>query len=187
MTESEVWKDIVGYDGLYKVSNKGNVYSVIRKDSRGVKHGGIILKPRYSGNGYLQVDLRNNGKRKTKYIHRLVTEAFIPNPESLPQINHIDEVKDNNNVENLEWCDSMYNNNYGTRLERLSKKLRATNIKTGEVVTFNSRIEAGRKGYNTSAISKACRGTYKARTGKLVGGDGRTYKGYRWEYYKEEK
>ena len=74
MTENEVWKDVVGYEGLYKVSNKGNVFSVGRRDSRGVKRGGIILKPRYSGNGYLQVDLRNNGKRKTKYIHRLVTE-----------------------------------------------------------------------------------------------------------------
>ena len=181
MSESEVWKDITGYEGLYMISNKGNVYSVRRRDSRGIKCGGRILKPRYSGNGYLQVDLRNNGKRKTKYIHRLVTEAFIPNPESLPQINHIDEVKDNNNVENLEWCDSSYNINYGTRTERVSKKVRAVNVETGEIVTFSSVKEAEKKGYYN--ISQACRGAYKSgKTGKLIGGDGRTYKGHKWSY-----
>ena len=142
MTESEIWKDVVGFEGLYKVSNKGNVYSVRRRDSRGIKCGGRRLKPTHTRNGYLKVDLHNNGKRKTKHIHRLVTEAFIPNPESLPQINHIDEVKDNNNVENLEWCDSSYNINYGTRTERVSKKVRALNVETGEVVTFNSTAEA---------------------------------------------
>ena len=182
MSESEVWKDITGYEGLYMISNKGNVYSVRRRDSRGIKCGGRILKPRYSGNGYLQVDLRNNGKRKTKYIHRLVTEAFIPNPESLPQINHIDEVKDNNNVENLEWCDSMYNNNYGTKIERLSKKVKAVNAKTGETITFNSTAEAERKGYSRGGVSTACRGVYKDNnTGKLIG-DGHTYRGHRWSY-----
>ena len=138
MTENEIWKDVVGFEGLYKVSNKGNVFSVERLNSRGRKCGGLTLKPRYVGNGYLYVDLHNNGKRESKYIHRLVTEAFIPNPESLPQINHIDEVKDNNNIENLEWCDSMYNNNYGTKIERLSKKVKAVNVKTGETITFNS-------------------------------------------------
>ena len=183
MSEGEVWKDVVGYDGRYKVSNKGNVYSVIRKDSRGVKRGGIILKPRYNRDGYLTVDLCKDGVPKRKSIHRLVAEVFIPNPNGLPQVNHIDEVKDNNNVDNLEWCTSEYNNSHGTRLERISKKVTGVNIKTGGVVTFYSTREAGRKGY--PSVDKACRGVYDDGNGNLIGGDGRTYRGHRW-YYQEE-
>ena len=186
MTESEIWNDVVGYEGLYKVSNKGNVFSVMRVSSQGKKCGGLTLKPRNVGYGYLQVSLYKNGKMKQKFIHRLVAEAFIPNPENLPQINHIDEVKTNNELSNLEWCTREYNNNYGTRIERftqaLSKKVRAVNVETGEVLTFNSTHEAGRKGYSQTSVAAACRGDYKwGSTGKLIG-DGHTYKRHRWSY-----
>ena len=186
MTKSETWKDVVGYEWLYKVSDKGNVYSVARKDSIGRKLGGRILKPCYDRDGYLVVNLCKNGVLKRKYIHRLVAEAFLPNPEGLPQVNHRDEIKDNNNVENLEWCDSKHNINYGTRNERISKKVRAVNAKTGDVVEFNSTAEAGRKGYDQGSVSAACRGVYTASNGKLIG-DGRTYKGFRWYYDVEEE
>ena len=186
MTKSEVWKDVVGYEGLYEVSDKGNVRSVERKDSIGRKYGRQVLKPINNGLGYLRVKLYKGGTRKNKLVHRLVAEAFIPNPENSPQVNHVDEVKDNNKVQNLEWCDSRYNSNHGTRNERTaqaqSKKVRAVNAKTGEVVEFNSTQDAGRKGYSSSKVSAACRGVYKTVTGKLVGGDGRTYKGFRWSY-----
>ena len=89
-------------------------------------------------------------------------------------MNHRDEVKDNNNVENLEWCDARYNMNYGTRTERISKKVRAVNVKTGEVLTFNSTQEAGRKGYDQSGVSKACKGVFYT--------SGHLYKGYEWRY-----
>ena len=181
MTESEVWKDVVGFEGFYQISDKGNIYSVERRDSRGNKCGGRALRPVYNIDGYLQVNLYRNGVPKRKFIHRLVAEAFIPNTNGFPQVNHRDEVKDNNNVENLEWCTSKYNNNHGTRIERLSKKVRAVDIKTGEVVTFNSTREAGRKGYRSSKVSMACRGVYRNASGKLIG-DGRTYKGHRWSY-----
>ena len=192
MTESEVWKDIVGFEGLYKVSNKGNIYSVGRRDSRGHRRRGRMLSPGHNNlNGYPQVGLRKNGVLKIKYIHRLVAETFLPNPEGWPQVNHRDEVRDNNNVENLEWCTSKYNNIYGTRIERVvrarSKKVKATNIKTNEVITFNSTQEAKLKGFSGGCVSAACRGVYKGRDGKLVGGDGRTYKGYRWSYEKDEE
>ena len=179
MSDSEVWKDVAGYEGYYQVSNKGNVHSVARVSSQGKKCGGLTLKPRNVGYGYLQVSLYKNGKMKQKFIHRLVAEAFIPNPESLPQINHIDEVKTNNELSNLEWCTREYNNNYGTRIERftqaLSKKVRAVNVETGKVITFNSTQEAGRKGYHQSSVAAACKGVYNT-------GGGNLYRGYKWYY-----
>ena len=182
----EVWKDVVGYEGFYKVSNKGNVYSVARRDSRGNKRGGRTLKPKLHRNGYLHVGLCRDGKMKNKLIHRLVLEAFVENPNNLPEVNHKDEIKDNNNVENLEWCTSAYNVNHGTRNKRVSKKVRAINVETGEVLTFNSTMEAGRKGYSQSGVTSACRGVYKSSNGKLIGG-GNLYKGYRWYYEEENK
>ena len=179
MTESEIWKDIAGFEGFYKVSDKGRIYSVERKDSRGQRCGGRILKPKHSRGGYLMVHLYKNGKMKAKSVHRLVAEVFLPNPNGLPQVNHRDEVKDNNNVGNLEWCDSKYNINYGTLLERSaqaqSKKVRSVNVKTGEVLTFNSTREAGRKGYDQSSVAKACKGAYNT-------GGGNLYRGYQWSY-----
>lgn len=181
MTKDEVWKDVVGYEGLYKVSDRGNVYSVERIGTNNRKFGGIILKSRYDKNGYPRVTLCENGIMKTKVVHRIVAEAFVPNPNGLPQVNHLDEVKDNNNVENLEWCDSRYNSNYGTRNERLSKKVRATNVETGEVLTFNSTVEAEDKGYTSGNVARACRGAYKGNNGELIE-DGHLYRGYKWSY-----
>ena len=183
MSENEVWKDVVGYEGLYKVSNKGNVYSVERKNSRSRKIGGRTLKPTNSSS-YLKLFLYKNGMRKNKYVHRLVAEAFIPNHNKYLEINHKDEDTTNNHVENLEWCTREHNINHGTRTkkatQKLSKRVKAVNVETGEVITFSSTAEARNKGY--FAVTYACRGIYKSwDTGKLIG-DGRTYKGYRWAY-----
>ena len=182
MSEQEIWKDVVGYEEFYKVSNKGNVRSVARKDSIGRKCGGRVLKPLNHRHGYLQVDMYKNGKVKRKYIHRLVAEAFNPNPKGFLEINHKDENKSNNELSNLEWCTREYNVNYGTLIERLSKKVRAVNVETGEVHTFNSTRESGRKGYHQSSVAKACKGIYRSPNGNLIGGDGRTYRGHRWSY-----
>ena len=185
MTESEVWKDVVGYEGLYKVSNKGNVYSVERIDSINRKRGGFTLKPRNTRKGYFSVNLCKNGKQKNTLIHRIVAEAFIPNPNNFLEVNHLDENKTNNELSNLEWCDTSYNNNHGTRNKRISQKLskemKAVNVKTGEAITFSSGKEAINKGYSR-AVYEACNGTYKDSNGKLVGGDGHTYKGHQWSY-----
>ena len=178
MNESEVWKDVLGYEGLYKVSNKGNVYSVERRDSRGRKRGGFTLKPAYNGIGYLQVKLHKNGIGVNYSVHRIVAEVFIPNPNNYLEINHKDENKTNNNAENLEWCTRTYNINHGKRnkkvSQKLSKKVKAVNVETGEVLTFDSTQEAGKKGYSYGGVSEACRGTYYT-TGHL-------YKGHRWAY-----
>ena len=190
MNDSEVWKDVAGYEGYYKVSNQGDVYSVERRGADGRKYGGSTLKPAHNGRGYFYVALYKNGTSERKSVHRIVAEAFIPNPNGLPQVNHRDEVKGNNNVENLEWCTSEYNNNHGTRIERVvktqSKKVMALNVETGEALIFNSINEAGRRGYSIGNVSLACRGIYKSgSTGKLIG-DGRTYKGHRWCYEEGE-
>lgn len=96
----EIWKDVKGYEGLYQVSNLGNVYST--KTAK-------ILKSQISGKGYKTVCLHKNNVPHTNQLHRLIAQAFIPNPNNYPQINHIDGNKTNNNINNLEWCDQSYN------------------------------------------------------------------------------
>lgn len=110
----EVWKDVVGYEGLYQVSNKGNVKSLNWKNTG--KQQNLFLKPH--NKGYLQVELAKDGKKKCFVVHRLVATAFIPNPLGLPQVNHKDENKRNNFAENLEWCNASYNVNYSLELHR---------------------------------------------------------------------
>ena len=115
--EKEIWKDIEGYEGRYQISNRGNVKSL------NYNHNGKekILKPIINNkHGYAYVGLHLEGKTKNYYIHRLVAIAFIPNPDNLPEVNHRDENKENNTVENLEWCDRAYNCNYGTHNKRIS-------------------------------------------------------------------
>lgn len=129
MAEKEIWLPIAEYEGWYEVSNLGRVRSIDRSivDSRGITRfcKGQILKPApTSPKGYLGVMLCKNGIGKTKKIHRLVAETFIPNPEDLPEVNHKDENTLNNNIDNLEWVSSQYNINYGTRLERISQQKR---------------------------------------------------------------
>ena len=121
---TEIWKDIVGYEGLYQVSNLGNVKRL--KGYKGRGKGYIVeehlIKPSINSNGYQNVVLCKNGKTKTFSMHRLVAIAFLDNSDNLPEVNHKDEDKTNNCVDNLEWCDRVYNNNYGTRNKKCSDK-----------------------------------------------------------------
>lgn len=114
----EEWKNVIGYEGLYEVSNKGNVRNV---------RSNKLLKLSKNCYGYIQVHLYKNGIRTGLKVHRLVAQAFIPNPDNFPQVNHKDEDKTNNNVENLEWCDAKYNMNYGHRTENAI----STRVKNG--------------------------------------------------------
>ena len=111
----EIWKDIEGWGGKYQISTAGRVGSLARGTSM------HILSQFKDKDGYMMCLLSSGGKRYVKKVHRLVAIAFIPNPNKFPQINHKDENKANNFVDNLEWCDCKYNSNYGTHRDKLSE------------------------------------------------------------------
>lgn len=120
----EIFKDIPGYEGLYQISNLGNVKSLhYNKSNRQV-----ILKPRLNKKGYCRVGLHSKGESKDFFIHRLVAESFIPNPNNLSDVNHKDENKQNNCVNNLEWLSHRDNMNYGTIKERIAATLRKKKV-----------------------------------------------------------
>ena len=177
ITETEIWKPKKDYEGLYEVSNFGRVKSLGNGNSNNSKER--VLKPVKVKGGYLQVHLSKNGKRKMFLVHRLVAEAFIPNTDNLPFINHKDEDKTNNSVENLEWCTREYNNNYGTRTLRANKTLTNGKLskkvlqftKFGEFIReWPSTKECWRNGFNQGNIVSCCRGKRNF------------HKGYIWKY-----
>ena len=188
----ETWKDIDGFEGYYQISNCGAIGSLDRFDGiRNLK--GKYLKQSLKQNGYLQVGLRKNGKRKWFSVHRLVAIHFIDNPENKPQVNHIDCDKQNNNVNNLEWVTAKANYkhaernglmnpakgenhpNYGLYGERSksAKKVVRYNKETGEMKLYNAKILAKYDGFDVTSISKCCNGWQK------------THKGYEW-YFLED-
>jgi hypothetical protein len=140
----EIYKDVVGYEGIYQVSNLGNVKRILI--SRGVsKKNNNFIKP-FCNKAYYQIVLQKNGKRKYFMIHRLIAQAFIPNPNNYPFINHINGIKNDNRLENLEWCTHSQNmlHAFKTGLQiqkkgddnKRSKKV--INIETGEI--YNSTV-----------------------------------------------
>ena len=149
----EVWKDIKGYEGLYQISNTGKVKGLKRNK---------VLKPILQRSGYYYVDLQ----RKRRLVHRLVAEAFIDNPDNLPEVNHKDENKLNNSVENLEWCDSKYNANYGTRNKRRGKPIQC--IETG-IIYWGAREMERQLGIKHNSIA------FAIKNGTRAGG-------YHWQY-----
>ena len=177
--KGEIWKDIEGYEGLYQVSNMGRVKSLNYKHTG--KEG--ILKP--YGNGYLQVELCKEGNREQPLVHVLVATAFLDNVDNLPEVNHKDEDKENNYVENLEWCSKLYNANYGTRSKRSAEKRRgrkqteeqikkkskpvfSVDKESGLIMWWESIMEAERVlGINHSNITKCCKGKANSAGGHI--------------------
>lgn len=143
----EVWKEIPGLPGYYQVSNLGRVVSL--------KHGVFYYKIYKYKTGYCYVCI----ERKKYKVHRLVALAFIPNPDNLPQINHKNELKCDNRAENLEWCTAKYNVNYGTSIERRSRK-RGKKVYCKETGQIYNSCKAAAKELNLdfSHIAKCCRG-----------------------------
>ena len=168
----EVWKDIIGYETLYKVSNFGRFKSI---------RNNIFLKPYIQQNGYSRVSLSKNGKIKYYNIHRLVAEAFIPNPNNYPVINHVDGNKNNNNVGNLEFCTYLHNNKEARRLGLNITKKGKYNHKSRKVIQYDKNGNFIKEwdymiliteilGYDYTSISRCCSGKQK------------TSYGYIWKY-----
>lgn len=162
---------------MYQVSNLGRVKSldrmVIRHNRPDYLLAGKVLKQHDNGKGYMTISLCVDGKPKTTYVHRLVAEAFIPNPNNLPEVNHKDENPENNNVSNLEWCSGKYNKNYGNRAIKysVSRGKPVVCVETGTV--YHAAREAMRQtGINATDITACCTGY---RNMKIAGG-------YHWKY-----
>lgn len=169
MSIEETWKPIQGFENAYLVSNFGNIFSLRRNK---------VLRVRKSTRGYGQVNLSSRGRMTTHRVHRLVATHFIPNPLSLPEINHINENKLDNRVENLEWCDRSHNVNYGDRTSKQKRKVSIPVVQFSPsgtlIAVFPSCIQAARElKISSSGISECCRGKRK------------TLGGYVWKYERE--
>ena len=172
---TEIWLPIEGYENLYEVSNLGRVRSlertVIKKNGSKRKVPGKILKPATNNNGYLMIRLCKNGICRAFLIHRLVSTAFLPTSDKKFQVNHLDEDKTNNTVENLEWCTAKENSNYGTRTKRISEKHQKSVLCVELNQIFPSIIEAAEQlSLNVGNLGSVLKGRRK------------TAGGYHWEY-----
>lgn len=195
----EIWKPIIGYEGLYEVSNLGRIKSL----KRTVKHprGGDkvikerILKGNCNSGGYIIIKLNKNGNKKSFAVHSLVAIAFIPNPENKPCVDHINTIKTDNRVENLRWVTQKENVNNPLSIEHkseafkgennpnyekrgkdnsCSKKIVQLDLQGDLIKIWDSMHEARREGhFNVSNISNCCKGNRK------------THKGFKWMYYDE--
>ena len=156
-------RDVKGYEGLYAVTSCGKVWSYKRRR---------FLTPVVNKKGYLCINLYKNEKLKHFLIHRLVAQAYIPNPDNLPQVNHKDENKTNNCLQNLEWCNASYNINYGTGIERSSnghkKPILQFDLDGNLIREWQSATDVGKE-----VQSNICH---------CLNGDRKTAIGYIWKY-----
>lgn len=169
--EIEEWKDIENYEGLYQISSLGRVKSL---RFHGSNSHTSILKPKKNWKGYLYVNLCKGGTKKQYSVHRLVACAFIPNPQNLATVNHKNEIKTDNRVENIEWLSCKDNINHGTGVSRRAK----TQAKSYDQFTpdgvfvrrFTGSSELREHGFNQSGVWQCCHN-------RLA-----TYRGYIWKY-----
>lgn len=183
----EIWKDIENYEGLYQISNFGNIKSLNYNGTKKEKK----LKQIPDKDGYMKIGLCKNNILKEKKIHRLVAGAFLNkkkfkyidekdkskyiNNLNKLEVNHKDENKQNNNVENLEWCTHSYNNNYGSKNKTISKKVNQYDLEGNYIKTWDSLFKVQKKiGIHVTNISRCCKNIYK------------TAGGFVWRYVNKE-
>lgn len=189
---NEEWRDVVGYEGLYQVSNLGRVKSLSRrivyKDGREYNYPSKVIKNQKVSTGYRSVMLYGVNGKKQYYVHRLVAETFIPNPNNLSDVNHKDGCKTNNILSNLEWCSRSDNQkhayknglNWAHMDEAIKERSRPViqYTSSGEVIAeyASTRKASKASGFNQGRISQYCRCENKKHS---------TYKGYIWRYKDE--
>lgn len=185
MIEKEEWKDIPGYQGVYQISTLGRVKSlertIVYPPSKSYPNGRTrvlkekVLTPCVDKKGYQFVQLFTNGNFRSKKVHRLVAEAFIPNIHNFEQVNHKDENKKNNCVDNLEWCTLIYNVNYGTgkyrktlkkRIPVMQYDLEGNFVREYESATAATKVLGIKQG-NAKTLLDTCRGKYKYMFGYI--------------------
>lgn len=163
------WQPVVGFEKYYLVSDRGQIWSLRRHRT---------LKPKIDKYGYEAVSLSIQGVLHHRTVHRLVAQAFLPNPSNLPTVNHINEIKTDNRVVNLEWASVKDNDNHGTRNQRMSDTKSRKPVEQvfpdGTTIVYKGVKDASRKaGVHRCCIANCCKGTRK------------TAGGYRWRYVNE--
>lgn len=170
--ENEIWKDVTGFEGLYQVSNFGNVKS-FRKWQRASCPDEYILKHFINNKDYHQVMLYKDGIKKKFLVHRLVAQEFVPNPNNLPHVNHLDENKHNNSASNLEWCTPLANNCYGTAKFR---KMRTIGYKVEQRLITGHLIAT----YESTSIAQEITGISRKEICACIRGDLSSAGGFVW-------
>lgn len=166
----EIWHEVYGFDHLYEISSLGRLRTKYA-GKRGYTNEYHYIEPLNNGNGYLRFNLRCNKTQRTVYVHKLVAEYFIDNPYGYTEVNHKDENKKNNCVDNLEWCSHIYNTNYGTMPDKIrhKKSKRIKCVETNQV--FGSLKEAAEvMNVSNTSISNC------------INRRSKTAAGYTWEY-----
>ena len=177
----EEWREVAGYEGLYEVSNLGNIRALDRTVKGNSKRGtqnisGHAKKKSIAKTGYEVVLLHKDGSYKTKTIHRLVAKAFIPNPDNRPIVNHLDGNKRNNRVTNLEWCTQKRNVQHAYEIGLVSIEKPVRCVETGKIYKSETAVSVEIYGDRRaqSFIGEACRGEKP------------TAYGYHWEFAEKE-
>lgn len=168
----EEWREVLGFDTLYEVSNEGRVRTR-RSKEKGYTAEYHIVEPLDNGNGYLRFNWKLKGNQRTIYLHKLVAEYFVNNPRHLCEVNHKDENKHNNCADNLEWCSHKYNCNYGTRNSRAGKKNKRVLCIETDIV------------YDSISIASEALGVGKSALSNCLNGRSKSCCGYSWRYVNE--
>lgn len=192
MTDFEKWKDISGYEGLYRISNKGNIKRMPKNiynnsllgNNKYYKCKEKILTPHDNGGGYYIVTLTKNRKRKTLKVHRLVAETFIPNPENKPQVNHINGIKTDNRVENLEWNTNIENHNHAIKIGLINKTSyeKSAKSKWKKILQFDIKGNFIKEWESMKAICKYLNIKNNGNIVKCCQGKIKKVYGYVWKY-----